>query len=174
MNVLSSVRPLSGASPLVHTTEVTRNCALALARAIDDQIDPPLGAGNSQQAGYVLLAQARAAITATRMPLPSWLPECAHHARLTGLDIVLLRNDRARGMSVDILPADSSEPMCGYRVWNGASQHLWFIPTAGFTPFVRATRWGLFQEVAPPFGSDADRDAGMIMAAPHCSLAGSF
>lgn len=170
MDLLSSISPLSGAYPLAHTTQDARRCALSLARTIDAKIDPRAAAGVPELDGYLCLPEADVAITATSAPRPNWSYECQHDARASGHDIVLMYFDRTRGVSVDILSPDASETLYRYLLWNLHGQSLWFIPSAGFMPFIRATKWGLTREVEPPFGSDADRAAGIITAATHRSF----
>lgn len=173
MTLLTSIRPLSGAPLLACTTPKVRSRALSLARAIDSQFDLAAGAGDPVLDGYCVLPAAHMAITATSLPYPAWNSECGHDAWISDFDIVVLRFDRVRGVTLDILPRDGSNQLCHYRVWSLDGQGLWFIPTACAAPFIRATSRGLIWEAEPPFGRNSERNAGIITTIACRSLEGN-
>lgn len=162
MTLLTSIHPISGAPLVASTTHRARTRALSLARAIDSQFDPCAASGVPGLNGYYVLPGARAAITATNSPRPFWFSECSQDACASSFDVVLLRFNPVQGVSLDILPPDGSGPLSRYLAWNLYDQGLWFIPTGSAAPFIRATSRGLIREAKPPFGSNAERDAGII------------
>ena len=145
------------------TTQRVRSRMMALALAIGAEIDPETRERAGTLAGTITMSFAQLLIAGTSCPRPWLFPEMIQLARETGLEVVLLRFDVTRGVSFDILLQDRRHILCGYAPWRSAGGDLWFVPTLGKGPYLRALPTGLAREREAPFIDREDREAGIIL-----------
>lgn len=174
MNMMTLAPPVTEAPTLARTSQRVRDRVAELALAMGTRVDAEARQTHPLMRGCFVLSSAGVVLSGTACARPMWQSQCLSIAQDTGFDFGLLRFDPIEGVTLDWLPPDGADPLIGYHVWRTPAKGLWFIPSAGDGPFVRAGDWGIKREKTPPFTTAAQRSAGIITAINHPSFAGSF
>ena len=172
MTYMTSERPLVGEPLLTPTSQRVIALRNAAVRASGVYIDRDAAANNASLTNCAVAPYARLVMAATMLSRPLLFPECNQIAQFTGFDLALLRYHPDRGTSFDFLLQDQENWLCRHLAWREWGEPLWFIPTAGDGPYVRASGWGLTSHSTPPFSSVEEREAGIILALDYPSFEG--
>jgi len=89
-------------------------------------------------------------------------------------DVILLRVDPDRGTTFDVLFRGAERWLSRFVAWRRRDGDLWLIPSAGSGLYVRASYKGLEPVTTPPFISEEERKAGIILAIDTPSFEGGI
>jgi hypothetical protein len=172
MSYMSFERPLTGGPLLTPTTRRVTSRRDAVLSAIGASIYSEAARNNPFLTGCTVAPHARFVLAATSLDRPLLFPECDLVAQCTEFDVLLLRFDPDRGTNFDLLLQGNDRWLCRYLAWRKGYEDLWFIPTAGEGPFIRASGGGLERLCTAPFATAAERESGIILALDAPSFEG--
>lgn len=174
MNMMTSIRPHMDGPLMAHISRPVVDRLQSLLVSIDALIDVTAGQRYPFLAGCAVQPFARFIATGTSCQRPLLLPEARLIAQRTGFDTLLLRHDPERGTTFDFALEGGERALHRYVAWRRRGNDVWFIPTSGDGPFIRATDAGLLCGSTPPFLNLEEREAGIIRAIASSSFEGSL
>ncbi|MXO65956.1 hypothetical protein [Altericroceibacterium endophyticum] len=168
MNMMFAIRP--------RTTEFNGGEVIHRLQSVASAINAVIGKDGSALdplfTQAIVLPIAGVVVMGTGRRRPLYFGSAERLADLTGMDVLVLRFDAARGASFDILLRGAARWLSGYLAWRRRDSELWLIPSAGTGPCIRASHAGLVVEENAPFLDLQDRYAGIITAKTHTSFEG--
>lgn len=173
MDTIVTSRPETG-EPFARTPHRVRSRLFAAAVATGAIIDTDASKRSPLLTDAVVMPFANFALLGTGCARPLKFEEGEEIARVTGLDVLLMRFDPDRGVSFDVFDHRSTHWRCNHVAWRRRDGDLWLIPQASFGEFIRVGAWGLEYETEPPFASGEERYAGIIRAIEIPSFEGSL
>lgn len=174
MNTMISLAPRAEQETPWFTTQRVINRMEAAASAINavigkdgSTLDPFLQQSIVMPIPNILLA-------GTGCPHPFYLERAETMGAATGRDVLLLRFDADKGTTFDVRFHDADRWLCRFVAWRRCDGDLWLIPSAGSGLYIRASYKGLEPVTTPPFVSEEERKAGIILAIETPSFDGSI
>lgn len=174
MNMMTLNRPLEGDPLLPPATHRTRSRLGSFIRASGLAGDDPSGLEERISGGYFSDPSLGIALLATSCNRPLFYAEAEAFARITQMDLVLLRFDPLEGVSFDLLLNGSRFWLCNYLAWHRSGEALWLVPTHSAGAFFRLSSEGLEAYDTAPYANGYQRFAGIIRGIETPSFEGSY
>ena len=105
---------------------------------------------------------ARLAIAGTSCAAPLLRTEANQISEAFACDIILLRCEAGRGLSLDVRMTYKEDWLEGYLLWMDG-RDLWLIPRSGEFPLFQVGA-GLFEQPCAPFADEQAREGGLSNA----------
>jgi len=155
------------AETLPRMSNVVKSHVAALAKMINCPIDVSLEGVARANAGCFRMPLAGLAITGTSCAAPLLQTEADRISRLLECDMLLLRCEGVKGISLDVRLSHKDRWLGGYLPWMGGDE-LWLVPSDNRLPALEVFG-GLFERNLLPFADEQSRSAGLDRA--HRALA---
>ena len=151
------------AEPLLpRMSNVVKSHVMALAKMINCPVDVTLEGMALANTGCIRMPLAGIALTGTSCGAPLLRTEADRISQLLDCDMLLLRCEGVKGISLDIRLSHKDRWVVGYQPWIG-SDELWLVPSDNRLPAFEVLG-GLFERSSPPFADDQARSAGLDRA----------
>lgn len=161
MTIMLFERPTADASLLPPTSHAVANRMCAFAASIGGLFDPMAEMRDPLLKGGIVMPFANTLIAGTACRRPLLFREGEVIVDETGIDLILLRHDRDKGVTFDVRHSQRTDWLCHYVAWR-AEGDLWLIPEVGEVRAIRVLPWGLDIEEGVPFGDAAERRQGIL------------
>ncbi|HZH98747.1 MAG TPA: hypothetical protein VEX38_07225 [Fimbriimonadaceae bacterium] len=173
MNYQPYLQPGFTVDPMPPVRDRVRMTMLATSMIIDGPVDTRPERVDARLVNSLYMPQADLLIVGTGCRRPLLLNEAADLSNAAELDVVIVRlDDQGRGASFDLKKIGAASLLCAYRLWMPHGDFTgWLVPTAGETPFVEMTPFGLMMHEEPPFADDDERRVGLFRGARFLSVA---
>lgn len=172
MNTMISLAPRAEQETQWFTTQRVINRMGATAAAINAVIGRDGNALDPFLQQSIVMPIANIILAGTNCPPPFYLDRAETLGAATDRDVILLRFDPDRGTTFDVLFRGADRWLNRFVAWRRRDGDLWLVPSAGSGLYIRASYKGLEPVTTPPFISEEERKAGIILAIDKPSFEG--
>lgn len=147
---------------LPRMSNVVQSYVSAAAKMINSPVDFSRLGLSLIRSGCLRLPQARMALTGTRCAAPLVQKEAQVVGTVLQCDLLLMRCEGSKGVSLDIYQSHLGRWLSGYQFWE-RNDETWLIPSQPSMPAFRIAE-GLEEHSDQPFANTEAREDGLELA----------